>query len=169
MRVELTVLGLLSESNLYGYEIKKKINERVGCDVDIKFGSIYYIINKALKKGWIEKNGNAKGTGAPERIIYELLPEGRQRYKNMLKKYFDNIRLHFDIDFVLMFYDSLSEEQKNNFINERTSLVKEKLLSIKEKIRNDTSRSSKNPQIHLYKYLENHLRAEQAWLKSLSK
>jgi DNA-binding PadR family transcriptional regulator len=169
MKIELTVLGLLSESNLYGYEIKKKIDYRVGSYVDIKFGSIYYIIKKGLKKGWIIKKENKKEGGTPERTVYELLPEGRQRYKTMLKKYFDKPRLHFDIDFVLMFYDSLSNEQKKNFIEDRTSLVEESLLSIRKKIKDSALSSSKNPQIHLYGYLENHLKAEQSWLRSLKK
>jgi PadR family transcriptional regulator, regulatory protein AphA len=169
MKIELTVLGLLSESNLYGYEIKKKIDYQVGSYVDIKFGSIYYIIKKGLKNGWIVKKENKKESGTPERTIYELLPEGRQRYKSMLKKYFDKPRLHFDIDFVLMFYYSLSNEQKEHFIEDRTSLVEEKLLSIRKKIKNNTHASPKNPKTHLYEYLENHLKAEQAWLRSLKK
>lgn len=169
MRVELTVLGLLSENNLYGYEIKKKMDERVGNYVDIKFGSIYYVIKKGLKNGWIARTGSKKKTGAPERVIYELLPEGRQRYKSLLKKYFNKVRLHFDIDFILMFYNSLSDEQKEHFIEDRKYLVEENLLSIREKITNDKSVPAGNTQIHLYKYLENHLKAEQAWLRSLNK
>ncbi len=169
MRIEITVLALLSEDNLYGYEIKKKIDERVGSYTDIKFGSIYYVIKKALKNGWIIKKENRKKTGNPERTIYELLPEGRQRYKTILKNYFNKSRLHFDIDFVLMFYDSLSNEQKENFIDDRKSLVEERLFSIRKKMRDDNSVSHKNPQMYLYKYLEHHLKAEQTWLRSLKK
>jgi DNA-binding PadR family transcriptional regulator len=169
MKIELAVLGLLSECNLYGYEIKKKMDYRVGSYVNIKFGSIYYVIKKGLKNGWIVKKENKKGAGTPERTVYELLPEGRQRFKTMLKKYFDKAALHFDIDFILMFYDSLSAEQKEHFFEDRMSLVEDRLLSIREKIKSNTLPSKKNQRNHLYGYLENHLKAEQAWLKSLKK
>ena len=42
MKIEITVLGLLMEENLYGYEIKKKIEERLEDYVDIKFRSAYF-------------------------------------------------------------------------------------------------------------------------------
>ncbi len=169
MKIELAVLGLLSEGNLYGYEIKKRMDYRVGSYVNIKFGSIYYEIKKGLKNGWLIKKENIKGTGTPEKIIYELSPEGRKRFKSTLKKYFDKARLHFDIDYVLMFYDTLSGEQKELFIEERLKLVEEKLLSVREKIQNHALSSKNNPQEHLYKYMENHLKAEQTWLRSLNK
>lgn len=166
MRIELTILGLLVEGNLYGYEIKKKIVERLEGFLDIKFGSIYYAIKKAVNNGWVKKIGTEKEGGNPERYIYQIMPAGKKYYKKMLRQYFENNMIHFDIDIVLMFYNSLVEEQKKQFVEDRITVVKEKLASIREKIKEDSIVSENSPQAHLYTYLESHLKAELLWLKS---
>ena len=44
MSIEIIILGLLIEGNLYGYDIRKRIGERLGEYTDVKFGSIYYAL-----------------------------------------------------------------------------------------------------------------------------
>ncbi len=167
MKIEITILGLLMEGNLYGYEIKKKIVERLEDYVDIKFGSIYYAIKKAVENEWVKRVGTEKESGNPERYVYEILPAGRKHYKKMLKQYFDHNLIHFDIDIVLMFYNALSDEQKESFLDDRITLVSEKIESISDKIkRSDESSSS---YVHLLKYLQKHLVAELDWLKDEAK
>lgn len=164
MKIEITILGLLMEGNLYGYEIKKKIVERLGDYVDIKFGSIYYAIKKAVDNGLVKRVGTEKEGGNPERYIYQILPAGRKYFKKLLKQYFDHNMIHFDIDIVLMFFKSLSDEQKEMFIEDRKDLIKEKQVELKQKAESEPKESST---YHLYNYLENHLKAEVNWLKSL--
>lgn len=163
MKIEITILGLLMEEKLYGYEIKKKIVDRLQDYVDIKFGSIYYAIKKAVENGWVKKAGTEKEGGNPERYIYQIEPAGKKYYKKILKQYFDKNLIHFDIDIVLMFFNSLQDDQKETFIEERRDLVKEKLADIKNRL-NDPDYSDF---LHLYTYLEQHLKAENNWLKTL--
>ncbi len=167
MKIEITILGLLMEGNLYGYEIKKKIVERLKDYVDIKFGSIYYAIKKAVENEWVQRVGTEKEGGNPERYIYEIKPAGRKHYKKMLKQYFEHNLIHFDIDIVLMFYTNLTKEQKEQFVEDRIEAVKEKLSEIKEKITEAGKVPEESSQLHLYTYLENHLKSEMTWLKSL--
>jgi DNA-binding PadR family transcriptional regulator len=169
MKIEITILGLLLEENLYGYEIKKKIVERLEDYVDIKFGSIYYAIKKAVDNGWVKRVGTEKEGGNPERYIYQIMPAGRKYYKKMLKQYFEHTMIHFDIDIVLMFFNSLLPEQKDAFIEDRIEAVKIKLAAIKEKIDEELKLPEEKSQLHVFTYLENHLKAELGWLKSLKK
>lgn len=164
MKVLLTILGLLNKGNLYGYEIKKKINESSGGYVDAKFGSIYYAIRKALKSGWIKQKGSEKAEGNPERFVYQITPEGKKYFKKHIRKYFDVSQLHFDVDILLMFFNTLDSEQKSNFIEERLEFLNENLNNIREKLK-DTTKSSDN--FHIYTYIENHIKAELSWIKSL--
>jgi len=166
MKIEITILGLLMEGNLYGYEIKKKIVERLEDYVDIKFGSIYYAIKKAVDNGWIKKVGVEKDGGNPERYVYSILPDGKKYYKKILKQYFDRNFIHFDVDIVLMFLTSLSPEQKDSFLEERKELIKNKLSSLKSKIDSE-SKVKDSSMLAVYTYLENHLKAELSWLKSM--
>lgn len=169
MRIELTILGLLIESNLYGYEIKKKIVERLEDFLDIKFGSIYYALKKAVKNGWVKRIGTEKEGGNPERYIYQIMPLGKKYYKKMLRQYYEQNMIHFDIDIVLMFLNSLSAEQRVQFVEDRMVVVKDKLISIREKMKEEAKMPEENSQLHLYSFLENHLKAELAWLKLFKK
>ena len=164
MKIELAILGLLIKGNLYGYEIKKRILEWTGGYVDVKFGSIYYAIKKALKNGWIKQKGSEKEAGNPERYVYQITPEGKKYYKKGLRKYFDQNLLHFDLDILLMFLKSLDTEQTKQFVEDRLEFLNEKLTSIKDKIK-DEPKSTEN--IYLYTYIENHLKAELSWVKSV--
>ncbi len=167
MKIEITILGLLMEGNLYGYEIKKKIVERLEDYVDIKFGSIYYAIKKAVDNGWVKRVGTEKESGNPERYVYEILPAGRKYYKKQLKQYFDKNLIHFDIDIVLMFFKNLTKEQREQFIEDRMQLVKDKLDGIKKKIDEESKKSDDVSSEKIFTYLEHHLKAELSWLKSL--
>ena len=164
MKILLTILGLLNKSNLYGYEIKKMINEYSGGYVDAKFGSIYYAIKKSLNSGWIKQKGSEKAEGNPERFVYQITPEGKKYFKKGMRKYFDINQLHFDIDILLLFLNSLEGEQMATFIEERTEYLNDNLNSIREKIK-DTPKTSDN--FNVFNYIENHLKAELLWIKSL--
>ena len=150
-----------------GYEIKKKIVERLEDYVDIKFGSIYYAIKKAVDNGWVKRVGTEKESGNPERYVYEILPAGRKHYKKLIKQYFNLNLIHFDIDIVLMFYKFLPDDQQESFIEERTSNIKEKLDSLKDKIEKEKEVPFEKSCIDILTYLEHHLKAEHAWLKTL--
>jgi DNA-binding PadR family transcriptional regulator len=122
-----------------------------------------------VDNGWVKRVGTEKEGGNPERYIYQIMPAGRKYYKKMLKQYFDHTMIHFDIDIVLMFYNSLQPEQKEAFIEDRMEAVKEKLAAIKEKVEEETKLPEDKSHIHVFTYLENHLKAELSWLKSLKK
>lgn len=169
MKIEITILGLLMDGNLYGYEIKKKIVERLEDYVDIKFGSIYYAIKKAVDNGWVKRVGTEKDSGNPERYVYEILPAGKKYYKKLLKQYFDKVMIHFDIDIVLMFLKNLTQDQKELFVEDRVQLLKEKLDSIKAKIDTEKKVPEDRSYLKVFTYLEHHLKAELNWLKSLNK
>jgi DNA-binding PadR family transcriptional regulator len=167
MKIEIVLLGLLVECNLYGYDLKKKIKERLGEYADIKFGSIYYAIKKAIENGWIKQVGTEKDEGSPERYVYQILPEGRKYYKKLLRQYFNETLIHFDIDIVLMFINTLDAEQKETFIEERKELLKTKISENKDRIEKETKKKGAVNNVYLYTYLENHLKAELNWIKSL--
>ncbi len=131
--------------------------------VDIKFGSIYYAI-KSGRQRLGQESRHRKGGGNPERYIYQIMPAGRKYYKKMLKQYFDHTMIHFDIDIVLMFYNSLMPEQKEAFIEDRMEAVKEKLVAIKDKVDEEMKLPEEKSHIHVFTYLENHLKAELACL-----
>jgi DNA-binding PadR family transcriptional regulator len=168
MQIEIAILGLLMEGNLYGYEIKKIIVDRLQNLIDIKFGSIYYAIKKAITKGWVQKAGSEKDAGNPERYIYEILPAGKKHYKKLLKNYFEDHLLHFEIDPILLFVKDIPSESAGEFVRERIEMISLKIEEISKRINLNSESGDKEAILPVLSYLEKHLNAELEWLAGFS-
>ena len=164
MRVELIVLGFLMTENLSGYDIKRKTEEQLKGFSDLKAGSIYYALRKANKNNWIKKVATEKEEGTPDKFIYKILPAGKKHFKNLLKEYFQNTFIHFNADMLLLHIDGLTQLQREEFLEERTEFIKMKMDHVKEASHNNITKINYK---HILTYLEQHLKAEMTWLKSL--
>ena len=79
--IDLAILGLLTEQELHGYELKKRLGELLPGRASISFGSLYPALYRMTRKGWIrgewgvsENNRRAKFyrlTRAGERQLAE--------------------------------------------------------------------------------------------------
>ncbi|HEY3318084.1 MAG TPA: helix-turn-helix transcriptional regulator [Coriobacteriia bacterium] len=73
---ELAVLSLVAEAPRHGYEIEQVIAERDMRDwTDIGFSSIYYLLGKMQKRGWVEAR-EEPGERGPGRKVYAATAEG---------------------------------------------------------------------------------------------
>ena len=57
--LELAVLGLLHESPMHGYELRKQVNVVLGWSRVLSYGSLYPALKKMLKAGWIAEHVSA--------------------------------------------------------------------------------------------------------------
>jgi DNA-binding PadR family transcriptional regulator len=53
--LELAVLGLLQESPLHGYELRKRLNSRLGVFRALSYGTLYPALRALLTRGWIRE------------------------------------------------------------------------------------------------------------------
>ena len=65
--LELAVLGLLHESPMHGYELRKRLNLVLGWGRLLSYGSLYPALKKMLKAGWIAEHvtRSRAGRGQP--------------------------------------------------------------------------------------------------------
>ena len=111
--IELALLGLLTEQDLHGYELKKQLGELLGSWSTISFGSLYPALARLEKAGLVkavEAHGHqaepampmtgalsgelaafrnrlapkAGGRGRRGKKVYGLTPQGRQRFADLL-------------------------------------------------------------------------------------
>jgi DNA-binding PadR family transcriptional regulator len=79
--LELAVLGLLHESPLHGYELRKRLNLLLGWGRLLSYGSLYPALKRLLRAGWInEVAAAAPGVSRRQRIVYQITPAGRQHF-----------------------------------------------------------------------------------------
>jgi DNA-binding PadR family transcriptional regulator len=77
--LELAVLGLLHESPLHGYELRKRLNLLLGWGRLLSYGSLYPALKRLLRAGWItEVTAASPGVSRRQRIVYQLTPAGKK-------------------------------------------------------------------------------------------
>ncbi|MDX6358776.1 MAG: hypothetical protein QOH37_1830 [Nocardioidaceae bacterium] len=77
--LELAVLGLLHESPLHGYELRKRLNLLLGWGRLLSYGSLYPALKRLLRAGWItEVTAASPGVSRRQRIVYQITPAGKQ-------------------------------------------------------------------------------------------
>ena len=85
--LEFAVLGLLHESPMHGYELRKQLTGVLGWGRVLSYGSLYPALKKMLRAGWITEHVSAPEPGAVsrrQRIVYELTPAGDARFKVLM-------------------------------------------------------------------------------------
>jgi DNA-binding PadR family transcriptional regulator len=89
--LELAVLGLLHESPMHGYELRKKLTTLLGpFRAAISYGSLYPTLRRLEDAGWITQHAPSPTDAAPPltgrrgKVVYELTAEGKERFTDLL-------------------------------------------------------------------------------------
>jgi DNA-binding PadR family transcriptional regulator len=91
--LELAVLGILHETPMHGYELRKRLNSLLGAFRAFGYGSLYPALKDLLVKGLIAEEttegpgpGPARPIDRPRRskIVYRLTAEGKERLEDLL-------------------------------------------------------------------------------------
>jgi DNA-binding PadR family transcriptional regulator len=79
--LEFAVLGLLAESPLHGYELRKRLNAMLGTFRAFSYGSLYPTLRRMQSRGWVTADS---GSGGRSRVVYSLTAEGKERFVELL-------------------------------------------------------------------------------------
>ena len=84
--LELAVLGLLQESPLHGYELRKRLSTVLGSLRAFSYGSLYPCLKQLLAAGYITAAawGDVAGAGRRSKIVYKLTAEGKEHLQDLL-------------------------------------------------------------------------------------
>ena len=87
--LELAVLGLLQESPLHGYELRKRLSTVLGSMRALSYGSLYPCLKALLGAGLITEDTSAtpadgSGSGRRSKIVYKLTAEGKEHLQDLL-------------------------------------------------------------------------------------
>jgi DNA-binding PadR family transcriptional regulator len=87
--LELAILGLLHETPMHGYELRKRLNAVLGAFRAFGYGSLYPCLKDLLAKGLIadDDGGSAKPlAGRRSKIVYRMTADGKERLENLLSQ-----------------------------------------------------------------------------------
>src|SRR5271165_1256542 len=87
--LELAVLGILHETPMHGYELRKRLNSVLGAFRAFGYGSLYPALKDMLGKGLIAED-TAADPGKPldrptrrSKIVYRLTADGKERLNDL--------------------------------------------------------------------------------------
>jgi len=84
MSVKYALLGILSESERHGYDLKEAFDERVGDFWALNFGQIYSTLDRLEREGLVEWRAEQQER-RPDRKIYRITPRGKQELEEWLR------------------------------------------------------------------------------------
>src|SRR3954452_10780818 len=84
--LELAILGLLHESPMHGYELRKRLNAVLGAFRALSYGTLYPCLKDLVARGWIVESRPAPGAAPSGRakVVYELTADGKERFQDLL-------------------------------------------------------------------------------------
>jgi DNA-binding PadR family transcriptional regulator len=88
--LELAVLGLLHETPMHGYELRKRLNLMLGSLRAFSYGSLYPALKGLVARGLITEDDESSSVAATalagkrSKIVYRLTAEGKEHFESLL-------------------------------------------------------------------------------------
>lgn len=83
--LELAVLGLLLDTPMHGYELRKRLTGLLGAFRAFSYGSLYPTLRRMQADGIIAEETGPQGTlKRRARRVYKLTPAGRERFAELV-------------------------------------------------------------------------------------
>ncbi|WP_069813629.1 PadR family transcriptional regulator [Streptomyces sp. TP-A0874] len=143
--LEFAVLGLLRESPMHGYELRKRLNTSLGVFRAFSYGSLYPCLKTMVRQGWlVEEPGSAPEdalaatlAGRRAKIVYRLTAKGREHFEELLDHSGPDAweDEHFGVRFA--FFGQTSRDVRMRVLEGRRSRLEERL----ERMRASLARS----------------------------
>lgn len=136
------VLGLLHESPMHGYELRKRLNSMLGSFRAFSYGTLYPCLKELLANGWIVES-DAEAAAAPAttppalsgrraRIVYQLTAEGKEHFQALLSESGptswedEQFSVHF------AFFGRTDAETRLRILEGRRSRLQERLEGVRQ-------------------------------------
>jgi DNA-binding PadR family transcriptional regulator len=138
--LELAILGLLHDSPMHGYELRKRLHLVMGTVRALSYGTLYPRLKEMVRRGWItevedrtllRRPSTGLPTGRRARITYELTADGKERFGELLEQagpaaWEDGT---FDVHFA--FFGRTNSEVRLSILEGRRSRLEERLAAFR--------------------------------------
>lgn len=166
--LELAVLGLIAEAPRYGYQIELEVQERGMREwAEIGFSSIYHVLNKLEKNGWLTSVLESSSQG-PARKVYSLSEPGRDGIHDaVLTRLASPRRYSSDLELALATIFILSPAEITHCLNQYSSELHIKIQQLTIKWEADRRNGLPDHVEWLFDHSLNALNCELGWIQQL--
>lgn len=171
--LEFAVLGLLHESSLHGYELRKRVNLLLGSFRAFSYGSLYPCLKGLVAAGWIVEDRPVVELGGLEtnrrsKIVYKLTAEGKEHFQDLLTNSGpsawedENFGVHF------AFFGRTDADVRMRILEGRRSRLEERLDAVRASFSRTRTRLD-NYTLELQRHGLESVEREVRWLNELIK
>src|SRR5690349_5110421 len=140
--LELAVLGLLHQSPMHGYELRKRLSTTLGAFRAFSYGSLYPCLKSLVEREYIVEDtaGTDDGATAPPltakraKIVYRLTADGKEHLQNLLSEAGpaawedENFGIHF------AFFGQTDADVRLRILEGRRSRLEERLENVRTSV-----------------------------------
>lgn len=147
--LELAILGLLHESPMHGYELRKRLTGLLGAFRAFSYGSLYPTLKRMQAKGLIaEEDGTDGVVRRRARKVYRMTPEGSARFDELVadtgpQNYTDD---GFGVH--LAFFSRTPAEARMRILEGRRRQVEERREDLRAAVGRDAGHNRYTRQLH---------------------
>lgn len=167
-----TVLGVLADGPLHGYELRKRLTAILGTFRALSFGSLYPCLHRLSEKGWVEpidvisRREVASVASKRSRVVYALTPEGKEAFGAWVQSAGPDS--WEDEAFVarMAFFSHTGAQVRLRILEGRRARLEERLQALEESI----SRASERVDVYAERLQQHSLESaerEVSWLEEL--
>lgn len=166
--LELAVLGLLHETPLHGYELRKRLNTVLGWGRVLSYGSLYPALKKMLRAGWIAEDlSSAPATvSRRQRIVYALTPSGEERFRALMAEAGPSAWEDDNFDVRFAFFSRTDMEIRLRILEGRRSRLEERLERVQSQL-NRTQQQMDRYATELQRHGVESVEREVRWLSDM--
>ncbi len=169
--LELAVLGLLHESPMHGYELRKQVTALLGWGRVLSYGSLYPCLKQLLREGLIVEDLQGQETSGARssrrgKIVYKLTAEGKERFAALVSAAGpsawedDSFGVHF------AFFSAATAETRIRILEGRRSRLEERLDRVRTSLARSRSRLDRYT-LELQRHGVDSVEREVRWLSDL--
>lgn len=162
--LDLAVLGLLKESPMHGYDLKKALIERFGRSYS--FGSLYPTLKRLAKAGAVEMD-YPKGEIKKKRNVYRITEAGERIFDEMLEQ--TGTQLTEDREAFMLrlaFFRYTKPETRQRLLERRRGYLQDQLVKFKDSLKKLRERMDQYS-LELMEYNANETEHDIRWLDSM--
>ncbi len=133
--LEFAVLGLLHESSMHGYALRKRLNTALGAFRALSYGSLYPCLRDLVGKGWIAEaslDDSAAGVTRRARIVYELTADGKEHFQQLVSRCEPSAWDDDEFDVHLAFFARTEAQVRLRILEGRRSRLEERLATVRD-------------------------------------
>ncbi|MHB1357202.1 MAG: 1,4-alpha-glucan branching protein domain-containing protein [Anaerolineae bacterium] len=168
--IRFVLLGLIQQNDLYGYQIKKVIEEEQFKNwVQVPIASLYHELALMADEGLIERNASAVSLGRPARVIYRITSRGVQALRQALIQAWSQVGVSTSAqDLALLFTGALEPQELVKALTARLDGLQTELEHIVARIARYSQGEEQSPQLAgILEHSRLHQEAEIVWVHKL--